>query len=128
MVREARNLPVIRLESGQKLLWDGRFEVALRRAGGRGAPVGLERDLELGPLGRPRGDADWAEVRAVAPATATARIPAPARAALPALRDGRGVLAVPHLGYRRPDSPAAGLRFCRFRPRNPLMISAFTVA
>ncbi len=144
VVRETRNLPVARLHAGEKLLWDGRFEVALRRAGGRGAAG----ELELGPLGGPlgaplggtgrgagRGAGDgaaggtgWAEVRAAALAAAMVRIPAPARAALPALRDGRGLLAVPHLGYQRPDSPAAGLRFCRFRPRNPLIISAFTVA
>lgn len=140
VVREARNLPVMRLDSGQKLLWDGRFEVALHRAGGRGAAVGLELELELGPLGGPPGgprggpgggrggDAGWAEVRAAAPAAVTARIPALARAALPALRDRRGVLAVPHLGYRRPDSAATWLKYCRFRPKNVLINSAFTVA
>ncbi len=128
VVREARNLPVIRLNSGQKLLWDGRFEVALRRAGGRGAAMGLELELELGPLGGPWGDAGWAEVRAAAPAAVAARVPAPARAALPALRDRRGVLAVPHLSYRRPDSAATWLKSCRFRPKNVLIISAFTVA
>jgi tRNA(Ile)-lysidine synthase len=120
VVREARHLPVARLQAGQTLLWDGRFEVALRRAGGRGAKV----EFELGPL----SGSGWVEVRAAAPAEAMARIPAPARASLPALRDGRGVLAVPQLGYQRPESAAAGLRYCRFRPRNPLIFSAFTVA
>ncbi len=132
VVREARNLPVARLHAGQKLLWDGRFEVALSRAGGRaGGRVGghgAAVELELGPL----GGSGWTEVRAAAPAAAPAaamaRIPAPARASLPALRDGRGVLAVPQLGYQRPESAAVGLRFCRFRPRNPLIFSAFTVA
>lgn len=136
VVREGRNLPVARLQAGQTLLWDGRFEVALRRPGGRtGGRMGgraATGELELGPL----GGSGWAEVRALAPGAAPgaapgvemARIPAPARASLPALRDGRGVLAVPQLGYQRPESAAAGLRYCRFRPRNPLIFSAFTVA
>jgi tRNA(Ile)-lysidine synthase len=124
VVREARNLPVIRLASGHKQLWDGRFELALRRAAGSGATG----KLDLGALGDFLGAGAWAEVRRAAPAAAAARIPAPARAALPALSDGLGLLAVPHLGYRRPDWPATGLKSCRFRPKNALINSAFTVA
>ncbi len=120
VVREARNLPALRLCAGQTLLWDGRFEVALRRAAGGGAAA----KMALGPL----GTAGWTEVRAAAPACARGRIPAPARAALPALRDAKGVLAVPQLGYQRPDSSANRVKLCRFRPRNPLILSAFTVA
>ena len=120
VVREVRSLPVAQLHAGQSLLWDGRFEVALRRVAGRGASA----ELEFGPL----GTAGWAEARAAAPVAAMGRIPAPARAALPALRDAKGVLTVPHLGYQRPDSDANWVRFCRFRPRNPLILSAFTVA
>jgi len=124
VVREARNLPVVRLESGRKLLWDGRFEIALRRVRGRDAAP----KLGIGPL----GGAGWAEIAAADPdlaeTLAAARIPAPARAALPALRDRRGVLAVPQIGYRRPGSAATLLKSCRFRPKNSLIISAFTVA
>jgi hypothetical protein len=57
-----------------------------------------------------------------------ARIPAPARAALPAFSDRRGVLAVPQLGYRRPDSPVTVVKCCQFRPKNALISSTFTVA
>jgi len=85
---------------------------------------GAAAKLALGPL----GTAGWTEVRAAAPACARGRIPAPARAALPALRDAKGVLAVPQLGYQRPDSSANRVKLCRFRPRNPLILSAFTVA
>lgn len=120
VVREARNLPVVRLDPGQKLLWDGRFEIALDRSERRGAAV----KLVLGPL----DGAGWTEVRAGVPAAVMARIPAPARGTLPALHDKWGLLAVPHLGYRRPDSTAAGLKSCRFRPKNTLINSAFTVA
>jgi tRNA(Ile)-lysidine synthase len=120
VVREARNLPAVQLLAGQNLLWDGRFEVALSRVAGRRVAV----ELELGPL----GTAGWTEVRAAAPARARSRIPAPARAALPALRDVKGVLTVPQLGYQRPNSVVNRERFCRFRPKNPLILSAFTVA
>ena len=123
VVREARDLPVIRLASGQTRLWDGRFEVAMRRAGGRGAAAGLD----IGSLGDSLGGGAWAELRAASSAAAAARIPAPARAALPALSDHRGLLAVPQLGYRRPDSSGAGLKSCRFKPKNALINSAFTV-
>lgn len=128
VAREARNLPELTLRPGQELHWDGRFQVALRR--GPGSPCGPRETGELG-LG-PLGTEGWAEMKADlktgAPALEMAPIPAPARAALPALRDAKGLLAVPQLGYQRPDSAVAGLNFCRFRPRNPLIISAFTVA
>ena len=120
VVREVRNLPKVALRAGQKLIWDGRFEIAQRRATGRVEVV----DLVLGPL----GSAGWAEVRAAAPEALAGRIPAPARAALPTLRDAGGVLSVPQMGYQRRGSTAPGVRFCRFRPKNPLIISAFTVA
>ncbi len=120
VVREARNLPVVRLDAGQKLLWDGRFEVARRRTRVR-REIG---EFGLGAL----GTAGWAEVRGAAPAAVAARIPAPARASLPAISDRLGVLAVPQLGYRRPDLSATVLKSCRFRPKNALINSAFTVA
>ena len=120
VVREARNLPVVRLDAGQRLLWDGRFDVALSWARGR-RKTG---EFGLGALAA----AGWAEVRAAVPAAAAARIPAPARAALPALSDRRGVLAVPQLGYRRPDSLVTVVKCCQFRPKNALISSTFTVA
>jgi len=120
VVREARNLPVVRLDAGQRLLWDGRFDIALGRVRG-GREIG---EYALGALEA----AGWAEVRAAVPAAAAARIPASARAGLPALRDLRGVLAVPQLAYRRPNSPATVVKSCRFRPKNALISSTFTVA
>ena len=83
--------------------WDGRFalRLALARRGARG--------LCIGALGR----TGWAIIRRDAPeriATVAARaIPAPARASLPAVFDRRGLLAVPHLGYRRSGGAAATL-------------------
>ncbi len=132
IVREAAAVPEVSVRPGERLRWDGRFEVAVdRRAGaGGGAPDlgalggSLGGALGLGAL----GTAGWAEVRAAAPGLRATPIPAPARLALPALRDARGLLAVPHLGYEREDSAGFGLKFCRFRPASGLTFPAFTVA
>ncbi|MEQ9607296.1 MAG: hypothetical protein RLN99_06475, partial [Kiloniellaceae bacterium] len=56
-----------------------------------------------------------------------ARIPAPARGALPALRDAAGLAAVPPLGYFRDPQAAKRLKECRFAPANGLTNPAFTV-
>ncbi|MGE0650399.1 MAG: tRNA lysidine(34) synthetase TilS, partial [Alphaproteobacteria bacterium] len=86
--------------------WDGRFILRLRTA----------RNLRIGALGRD----GWATVRRDAPecvATVAARaIPAPARAALPAVFDRRGLLMVPHLGYRRSGRAAGTLLTVECRP------------
>jgi tRNA(Ile)-lysidine synthase len=117
VVREAAATREIPMRAGQSLRWDGRFEVSV----GRRARAGR---LGLGAL----GSAGWAEARAAAPELRESPIPAPARTALPALRDARGLLAVPHLGYERADSAGLGLESCRFRPARGLTSSAFTVA
>ncbi|MCP5432198.1 MAG: tRNA lysidine(34) synthetase TilS [Alphaproteobacteria bacterium] len=76
------------LRAGEARLWDRRFRVAL-------APGPAEG--EVGALGA-------AGLAAIRPALAPERlapIPAPARLALPALRSGGEVLAVPHLAFAR---------------------------
>jgi tRNA(Ile)-lysidine synthase len=95
--------------------WDGRFVLRLtlarRRARGGGA-----QGLRIGALGR----TGWATARRDRPecvATAAARaIPASARAVLPAVFDRRGLLAVPHLGYRRSGRGTATLLDAECRP------------
>jgi tRNA(Ile)-lysidine synthase len=90
--------------------WDGRFVLRLQLS------RGSARNLRIGALGRD----GWATVRRDAPdrvATAAARaIPAPARAALPAVFGRGGLLAVPHLGYRRSGRAAATLLAAECRP------------
>jgi hypothetical protein len=54
-------------------------------------------------------------------------IPSPARAALPALFDARGLLAVPHLGYLRAGASAPPVALA-FQPGYPLAGQRFTVA
>ncbi len=129
VVREARRLCALRLAPGSGTLWDGRFKIALGGQGrvqgpmrGRGSP------LDLAALGQD----GWAELRAgsgrAALSALEAAVPAAARASLPALRDARGLVAVPHLGYRRPDTAESFVLKCRFVPRNGLTAGAFTVA
>jgi tRNA(Ile)-lysidine synthase len=99
--------PVAALPGGA-VHWDGRFCLYLPTT----APPGLS----LGALGAAR--------LAVLPAW-----PAAARAGLPALSDGRGVLAVPALGYVREGAEGGWLAAARlfFRPSRPLSGSGFTV-
>ena len=90
---------------GQKTWWDGRFVLEL---------PAVAAPLTLGGLGAEAGAWD------------ASSIPAPARAALPALRDGHGILALPHLSYLRPGAQllASGL-FLRLRPARPLASHGF---
>ncbi len=79
----------VTLAPGRSALWDGRFRVTL--AGRAGKPL---RVTALGTDG-------WTEIRGkIDPSTADA-IPAGARVTLPALCDTSGIVAVPHLGFRR---------------------------
>lgn len=99
------------------LAWDGRFHVRLTAA--RGAASG--EALTLGPLGRE----GWARIKRDSkgfdhgtgrPARA---LPAVVRVGLPALSDRKGVLEVPHLGYRRYGAPIASLRIAELWPMAP---------
>jgi tRNA(Ile)-lysidine synthase len=73
-------------------------------------------DLSVGPLGQ----TGWRQIKDRVPNT----LPSPVRAALPALRRGDRILAVPHLNWRAPeDSPDNGGKFqfsARFTPVRPL--------
>jgi len=110
---ETRAVP----QSGGPLLWDGRFWIGLAPRRGRRQPW-------LGPL----GETGWAEVVRAAPGLRQCPIPAPARPSLPALFDARGVVAVPHLGYRRNGAERVIFPALAWRPRNPLTSAGFSVA
>jgi tRNA(Ile)-lysidine synthase len=99
---------------GQAVRWDGRFQVALGAAAANG--------LMLGALG-----ADALLIAREQRKTA-ALLPAAVRAALPAVRDSKGVVAVPSLGYFkdcRDDAEKAAYRV-EFRPVRPLTGAGFT--
>jgi len=124
IVREARATESLPVKPGETVRWDGRFEIAVRVP--RGAPRAQRTwgDLHVSALG-----ADgWAEVRRAVPAALARAIPAPARASLPAVRDRRGPLLVPHLGFRNPDDEALIVAKCRLSPANGLTGVPFTVA
>ena len=104
------------LEPGESALWDRRFVVALARSAGPGRFT--VRRLGTDGLAQARAQARTAGV-----ALETARIPPPARPALPALFDLDGPLAAPHLQYRRTGqrNEAAAVAFAAsFAPARPL--------
>lgn len=114
--RETRGLPELELMPGQRLRWDGRFDLALAR---RLPPTqGRLRLAGLGDAGPKNAAATggWAEV------------PRVARAALPALFDDRGLLAVPPLGFALDPAWARAVAICRFAPEKAVTNVRFTVA
>jgi tRNA(Ile)-lysidine synthase len=108
-----------RLEIGAPggAVWDERFSIKVRDRG--------PQSLAIGALG-----ADgWRSVAAAAPGLRDVPVPAAVRPTLPALFDLEGVLAVPHLSYRRrgadPDSlKRVSVTFC---PRHALAGPGFVV-
>ncbi len=129
LVREAGRCATALLEPGDRLLWDGRFELRRPRLGtaqGRSRPREGAGPLQVAAL----GSAGWRRLKAALPedkAELAGRIPAAARAALPALSGPGGFLAVPLLGYYDDQRAAKRLNFCRFTPANGLTAAAFTV-
>ena len=111
---------VLRPAPGTEVRWDNRFSVTFSK--GRRAPA---KGLTLARLGRD----GWAEIAGHQPDPRKCPIPGPARAALPAFRDARGILAVPHLQYGRQGSEPAslGIRDLRFEPPMPLAGASFSV-
>jgi tRNA(Ile)-lysidine synthase len=107
------------LVPGVETLWDGRFRITAGRRRREGDPV------SIGVLGR----AGWAGLTALRPETRNTAIPPLARPSLPALRDRAGLLAVPHLGYRREgaDAPRTYPVELRFFPGNALATAEFSV-
>lgn len=114
--REARGLPEPRvLSAGETLNWDRRFRIEVAQGGD---------DLRLLPLEME----GWRQVVEDKPDLRGHFVPPVARVTLPAVYDNRGVLAVPHLGYKRsgervqdeeilrvafdPANSASGLGFC----------------
>lgn len=113
IVRETRGVATARPGGrGEKHLhWDGRFAVTVPSPG---AGIGV------GPLGA----AGWGELVARHPALRASAVPYTARLALPALRDRRGLVAVPFLGPARKHGPKK-TQFAAFEPLRPLAPAPF---
>lgn len=108
--------PLVPVPGRAAACWDGRFRIELEA----GAPGGLS----FGALG-----AAAATIARGRPAAVLARIPAAARASLPALHDAKGVVAVPALGYfdeNRKEAMMAAYRM-QFRPTRSLTGAGFTI-
>ncbi|MDB5410035.1 MAG: tRNA lysidine(34) synthetase TilS [Rhodospirillales bacterium] len=96
------------LVPGTTVCWDGRFAVSLAAGASDGLTVGALAD-EMPSEAR----------RAALP------IAGAARKAFPAIRDLVGIVAIPHLHYRRPGSEASAVTLS-FRPRRLLTSPGFT--
>jgi tRNA(Ile)-lysidine synthase len=130
IVREAGRSTPAALTPGHALLWDGRFEVKVARnkAPERDGEQNGEQDgMTVGPLGSEGWRRLAKALEAAGAGARAARIPTAARGALPAIRDRRGLAAVPPVGYFRDAGTAKRLKECRFAPTNGLTSPAFTV-
>lgn len=107
--------PAVEVVPGQTR-WDGRFTLNLD---------GAAASLTFGALG-----ADLATIRNKIPSSALASIPAAARPTLPALKDGKGLVAVPFLRYFNGRLNEAGTTphfRMEFRPTRPLASAGFRI-
>jgi tRNA(Ile)-lysidine synthase len=104
---------LVRLTPGANVALDRRFRVAL--------PLTASEPVSVGYLGR----AGVIEVNDRAPQLQRVGLPRLIFPILPAVWDENGIVAVPHLGYRRERS--AALPQFIFRPVNPLTRAAFAV-
>ncbi len=111
IVRETRAIPSARVGARGVAHWDGRFTVA-------GPP--RAKGLSVGPLGA----AGWAELVRRQPALRAIALPYAVRLALPALRDRRGLAAVPALGHQRGGGPKKTL-IAAFYPTRVLAAAVF---
>lgn len=101
---------------GGETCWDGRFRLRVCRAARAFA------DLRVAALGRE----GWRAIGAAGERPAACgRVPAAARAALPALWDRAGLVEAPHLGWRR--GREALVERVAFAPRRPLAAAEFSV-
>ena len=119
--RESRGTPEpLAAVAAARVVWDRRFLVDFVDGA-----VGSGEGAFLGRLGR----GGWAEIVGERPGLRQSPIPPPARLSLPALRDGHGVICVPHLDYRRTGGGGAvAIGRIFFRPAESLSGRGFFLA
>lgn len=114
--RERRGLPAPQAAvAGGPVHWDGRFLIEFASAAS-----GRAEEFRLIALGA--SGANQIVGGGARPPSCFPGVPRQAMAALPALADGGGIVAVPHLNYERPDGgrPAIRFRSIAFRPLRAL--------
>jgi tRNA(Ile)-lysidine synthase len=110
--RESRGLSeAVTVDGGARLVWDRRFEIQFKAFAPR-------------PRLQALGDEGWRDINGQCGELRGREIPHPARLTLPALFDEKGVLCVPHLGFRRGDS-TPDIATIRFYPPNSLLSAGF---
>ncbi len=120
--REGRSLPApMPVQPSQTYQWDRRFSIRVK-----GRKDVQYQDVSLYPLGR-KG---WGSLIEEIPEIAATPIPEPVRMTLPALADRKGIIAVPHLNYRRSglDKDVPGFETAIFHPKQSLSGAGFLVA
>ena len=131
VTREIAKIDPKEVFPGEKLLWDGRFEITLSRARRQTrrpmilAALGRDGRRRLGISARASG-----QVPGQAPSQVIerSRFPSPALLSLPALWVAGEPVSVPHLGISPSGEDGVGLKKCTFRPKNGLIGTWFTVA
>jgi tRNA(Ile)-lysidine synthase len=103
----------VRLTPGMSFLWDRRFDVVLPATANGPVTVSYLGRSGVIALNRHRSE------------TCRCGLPRLIYPILPAVWDQEGIVAVPHLGYRREGN--AALPEFSFRPINPLTRAGFTV-
>lgn len=121
IIREAGRCASATVCEGTRSLWDNRYLIDLRPP-----EKGKPRRCTIRAL----GDAGWSAIRQADLPPRAFRIPAVARAALPALYMGRTVAAVPHLGFVGEISNASSVLRAdvRFMPSKSASSVVFPVA
>ena len=113
----AKAAPPLRLQPGERLIWDRRFEIMTLPASGSPYTIGYLGGYP-GLAGAPRLDRRIPLLRRV-------RLPRLLFPVIPAVWDEDGIAALPHLGYRREG--AADLPQVVFRPVTSLTQAGFAV-
>ena len=106
--REVRGLPKpLWIEKSNRLVWDRRFQIQFSST--------IQPGSRLAALGEP----GWLEITSNNPELRNCEIPRPARFALPALFDKKGVYSVPHLGFLKSNGPP-DIKNIQFSPPNSI--------
>ncbi len=123
--REGRGMPSpVIARAGMRIVWDNRFIIGF-------TPTDKDDGYTQEPVMLRRLGADgWSEIVGECPDLRENRLPRPVRLGLPALSDEDGILAVPHLDYRRRGGNYRDIDFAyvEYRPVNSLSGQGFFLA